>query len=86
MMILGKVLDNPGIKVRKIIKAFSKAEIEDIYPALNPVLMEALCEELELMGYLDVEDNRATVTKAGKIKFKEFKASLSSEERKALQV
>jgi len=86
MMILGKVLDNPGIKVNKIIKQFSKQEIEDIYPALNPVLMEALREELELMGYLKVEDNRATVTKQGKAKFKNFKTSLSQEERAALQI
>ena len=86
MMILGKVLDEPGIKVSKIIKEFSKSEIEEIYPALNPVLIEALCEELELMGYLEVEDKKATVTKQGKAKFKEFKASLSQEERAALQI
>ena len=86
MMILDKVLEKPGIKVNKIINQFSKKEIEEIYPALSPVLLEALCEELELMGFLKVKDKKATVTKKGKSRFRAFKNSLTKEERAALQI
>lgn len=86
MMILHKVMEKPEIKVNKIINQFSKKEIEEIYPALSQVLLEALREELELMGYLKVKDNKATATKKGKAKFREFKASLSKEEKAALHI
>ena len=85
-MILHKVMEKPEIKVNKIINQFSKKEIENIYPALSQVLLEALREELELMGYLKVKDNKATVTKKGKAKFREFKAGLSKEEKAALHI
>lgn len=86
MMVLKKVMEKPEIKVKKIIDQFSKTEIEDIYPALSTVLIRALCEELELMGYLKVKDNKASVTKKGMTKFKQFRASLSKEERAALHI
>lgn len=86
MMVLGKVIAKPGIAVDKIIDEFSKQEIENIYPALGQVLMEALREELELMGYLAVEDNHATVTAKGEAKYEDFKVNLSSEDRAALQI
>jgi len=86
MMILNKILPKPGIAVDAIINEFSKDEIENIYPALSPVLIEALREELELMGYLKVEDGKATVTAKGEAKFKDFRSSLSEEEKTALQL
>ena len=84
MMILNKVLARPGIAVDAIIDEFSKDEIENIYPALSPVLIEALREELELMELLKVEDGKATVTAKGEARFQEFKASLTAEEKTAL--
>jgi uncharacterized repeat protein (TIGR04076 family) len=86
MMILHKVMANPGIAVDAIIDAFTEVEIKDIYPALSPVLIVALREELELMAYLAVVDGKATVTEAGKTRFADFRSSLSEEERSALQL
>lgn len=86
MMILNKLLARPGIAVDKIMDEFSQDEIENIYPALSPVMMEALREELELMEYLMVEDGKASVTSKGAERFKDFCASLTHEERQALHI
>ncbi|HSW58984.1 MAG TPA: hypothetical protein VLH15_11310, partial [Dehalococcoidales bacterium] len=84
MSILNKVLPKPGIKVNQILKEFSSAEINEIYPALSPILIQVLCEELELVGYLDIEKGKASVTPKGEAKLKNFKKSLSKEEKSAL--
>ena len=86
MTILNKVLPKPGIAIDAIINEFTRDEIEKIYPALSPVLMEALREELELMEYLKVEEGKASVTDKGEAKFKDFRSSLSEEEKAALQL
>jgi uncharacterized repeat protein (TIGR04076 family) len=86
MAILKKVLAKPGTKVDKILNEFSKEEIEGIYPALSQVMVQALVEELELIGYLEIQNGKASVTKKGGVKFEDFKAGLSSEEREALGV
>ena len=84
MSILKKVLPKPGIKVDKILDEFSREEIEGIYPALSQVIIQAFVEELELMGYLEIKNGKATVTRKGEARLGDFKASLSAEERKAL--
>jgi len=84
MMVLHKVMQKSGIAAEAILDEFSKAEIENIYPALSPVLLVALREELELMGYLSISDGRATVTDRGREKFEDFRASLTDAERAAL--
>ena len=84
LVILKKVLPKPGIEVDKILNEFSKKEIEGIYPALNQVMMQVLIEELELIGYLEIKDGKATVTKKGEAKLEDFKKSLTTEEREAL--
>lgn len=86
MSILKKVLAKPGIKVDKILNEFSREEIEGIYPALGPVMVQVLAEELELVGYLEIQNGKASVTKKGEAKLADFKASLSAEEREALGV
>jgi uncharacterized repeat protein (TIGR04076 family) len=86
MSILHKVLAKPEIKVDKILKEFTKEQIEGIYPALSPVMVQALAEELELIGYLKVEKGKASVTEKGAAKLNAFKKSLSREEREALQM
>ena len=86
MMILEKVLPKPGIKVDKILNEFSKEHIEDIYPGLNPVLLQALAEELEAVGYLEIKQGKATVTAKGRTKLENFKESLTAEEKEALGI
>ena len=48
--------------------------------------MGPLIEELTLMDYLVIEDGKATVTERGMAKLENFKSSLSSEERNALEM
>ena len=86
MSILHKVLPKPGIKANRILGEFTKDQIEDIYPALSPILIQILCEELELMGYLKIEKGKALVTAKGETKLKAFKKSLTKEERRALRI
>ena len=86
MSILKKVLSKPGIEVDKILGEFSMDEINIPYPALSPIMVEVLCEELELMEYLKIQDGKASVPKKGEEKLEAFKKSLSPEERKALNM
>ncbi len=86
MVILDKVLNKPGVKYDKIMDEFSKAQIEGIYPALSPIMMQVLVEELELMSYVAIRDGKVTVTKKGGKKLVEFKAGLTKEEKKALEI
>jgi uncharacterized repeat protein (TIGR04076 family) len=86
MSILHKVLPKPGIKVDKILNEFSKEQIEGIYPALSPIMVQALSEELELMDYLEIKDGKASVTKKGEKKLEDFKSTLTTEEREALKM
>jgi hypothetical protein len=86
MSILHKVLLKPGIRATRILNEFTRKQIEDIYPAFSPVMVRALSEELELMGYLDIRRGRVAVTKKGKDKLKNFKMSLTAEEKRALEM
>jgi hypothetical protein len=86
MSILDKVMAKPEISVDKILHEFPKPQIEDIYPALSPILVQILAEELALMDYIKIENGQATVTKKGEDKLETFKNSLAPEEREALQI
>lgn len=86
MTILDKVLAHPGIEVDKILNEFTKDEIEIPYPALHPLLVRILCEELECMGYLEIKDDKVSVPEKGVKKLEAFKARLSDEERQALHM
>ena len=86
MSILHKVLPKPGIKVSQILKEFSREQILDIYPALSPILVQVLSEELELMGYLEIKKGKATVIQKGETKLKTFIKTLSAEEKRALEM
>jgi len=86
MSILHKALPKLDIKVADILKEFTREEIEEIYPALSPILIQVLSEELELMGYLEIKKGRASVTEKGEAKLKAFKKSLTKAERKALRM
>ena len=86
MSILHRVSLKPGIKADKILGEFTKKQIEDIYPALSPIMVQILSEELELMGYLKTEKGKAAATEKGKAKLKAFKKSLTKQERQALKM
>ncbi|HEX7474366.1 MAG TPA: hypothetical protein VF318_00230 [Dehalococcoidales bacterium] len=84
MTILAKILAKPGIAAGKILSEFSKKEIEEIYPALSPAMVASLLEEMELMGYVRTEKGKVFPTPKSEPKLKEFKKSLSKEEKAAL--
>jgi uncharacterized repeat protein (TIGR04076 family) len=86
MLILDKLIKKPGIKADELLSEFSKKQIEDIYPALSKVMLEALLEELELMGYLEYKGGKVFANRKAVNKFNTFINSLSKEERLALQV
>jgi uncharacterized repeat protein (TIGR04076 family) len=86
MVILDKVLLKPGIATEKILHEFSREQIYEIYPALSPPIMKSLTTELELIGYLKIKGNKASVTARGKKKLREFKSSLNPEDREALGI
>jgi uncharacterized repeat protein (TIGR04076 family) len=86
MTILSRVAGKPGIVIEKIIDEYTRKEIEDIYPSLGQHIVASLVGELELMGYVDVEDRKVTITPAGKKKLAAFKKSLTEEEKKALRL
>jgi hypothetical protein len=86
MVILQKISRKPGIEADKIIGEFTREQAEGIYPALSPVMVRLLVEELALTSYLEIAGGRATVTKKGQAKLADFRANLSKEEIKALEI
>jgi hypothetical protein len=86
MSILNKALAKPGIRLDKILDEFTREQIEEIYPALSPILVQILTEELALMDYVTMESTKVKVTKKGEAKLGEFKESLSPEEHEALKM
>ena len=86
MVMVDRILKKPGIKTNEILGEFTSEEIEGIYPALGQAMVEALLEELELMGYLEIQEGKVFTNQKAELKLAEFKASLSSEERTALNI
>ena len=84
MVILDKIIKKPGIMKNKILGEFSRSQIEGIYPALSQVMIESLLEELELMDYLKIEDEKVFTKPRAQVKLDYFKESLSEEDRQAL--
>ena len=86
MVILDRVSKKQGLPVDEILSQFSREEIEQIHPAMSPILVDCLTEELTLMEYLEIKDGKAFVPEKGQKKLKAFKTTLSEEEREALKV
>jgi len=86
MVILDRVSKKQGLFTAEILSLFSNEEIEQIHPALSPILIDCLNEELTLMGYLEIKDGKAFVTDKGKQKLAAFKASTPAEVKEALKV
>jgi hypothetical protein len=86
MSILNKILRKPGIELKDILNEFTKEEIEGIYPALSPILIQVLVEELDLIHYVQMDGGRVTITEKGQTKLDSFRENLTAEERDALKM
>ena len=86
MSMLNKVLPKPRIQLEGILYEFTQDEIEGIYPALSPILIRVLAEELALMNYVKIEEGKITVTDKGAAKLQTFRKGLTAEERDALKI
>jgi hypothetical protein len=86
MSILNKVQGKSGIAMDEILGKFLKNDIENIYPVLGQNMIAALVGELELMNYVDVKDNKISITDKGIKKLVDFKQSLTAEEKEALKL
>jgi uncharacterized repeat protein (TIGR04076 family) len=79
MAILQAIKTHPGIPAAEIREKLSRAHRETIYPLAAPVLVAALSEELESLGYLRADAGRMYVTQAGDAKLEDFKTRVGSE-------
>jgi len=86
MSILDRVFKKPEIDMDKILNEFSKEEILEIYPALSQQVLVPLIEELQVLDYLAIENQKVHVTDKGKAKLESFKSTLSDEEKEALKM
>jgi uncharacterized repeat protein (TIGR04076 family) len=86
MSILQKVSQKPGLAMKKIIGEFSKEETDNIFPSLGQNIIACLTGELELIGYVDVKDDKVSITDKGKNKLESYKKTLTTEERSALKL
>lgn len=84
MVLLDKILRKPGIIIDKLLDEFTPFEREDIHPPLNPIVLEVLIEELELLNYIEILNQQIYITSKGEEKLKSFKLGLTSEEKAAL--
>ena len=80
MVILDRVMKKQPIPTGKILEEFSREEIEEIYPALSPIMVDCLVEELQLMEYVETRNGKVSVTNKGRDKVEKFKAGVSKEE------
>jgi hypothetical protein len=86
MVILDRVSKKQGLPTKEILGLFSTEEIEEIHPALSPIMIDCLDEELTVMGYLEIKDGKAFVTDKGLKKVAAFKASTPDEVKQALKI
>jgi uncharacterized repeat protein (TIGR04076 family) len=85
MGILSKLQSVKAVKKENILNAFSKKQVEGIYPPLSPIMIDILTEELELIGYVVCKKGSISITLRGKNKLSEFKNSINSEERELFE-
>ena len=86
MVILDRVSRRQGLPAKEILGLFTKEEIEEIHPALSPIMIDCLNEELTVMGYMEIKDGKAFVTDKGRKKVDGFKKGLSMEVKHALNI
>lgn len=86
MTILNKISAKPGIAMDKIINEFTSDERDNIYPSLGQRMVAVIVGELELLGYVDVENDKISVTDKGMKKLDSFISTLTAEEKEALKL
>ncbi|MFA5309127.1 MAG: hypothetical protein WC370_06530 [Dehalococcoidales bacterium] len=86
MSILDKIIRRPGIAIKKILGEFTAEQINGIYPVLGQKMVAVLAGELELMGYVEVSEDKATATAKGEQKLRGFIRGLTAAEKKALKL
>jgi len=85
MAILEVVRRNDSIRMGDVRAKLSRAHRDEIYPLAASVLLAALAEELEALGYVRAAGGQMHITTAGEAKLEGFKASATEEVRKALE-
>jgi Mn-dependent DtxR family transcriptional regulator len=70
----------------RIIDEFTGDERDNIYPSLGQRMIAVIVGELELLGYVNVKNDKVSITDKGKKKLEIFIQSLTVEEKKALKL
>ena len=86
MTILSIVSRKPGITMDKIIDEYTNEDRDYIYPSLGQRIIAILVGELEVLGYVDVDNNKVTATDKGRGKLSSFAQGLTAEEKEALKL
>jgi len=85
MAILKKLAARGGVASDKILEAFTKEEIDTIYPPLGTQMVRVLREELELIGYVETVDAVTSITPKGEAKLKTFREGLPADHLTAFE-
>lgn len=85
MAILRKLKARGRVPRDKILDTFTKSEIEGIYPALAPVSVHRLVEELEVLDYLETKADFTVITPKGMAKLDGFLDALPADDRAAFE-
>ena len=86
MTILDRLLKTPGTEIGGIGGLFTEDECLKIYPPLVGRMIPCIMEELELVGYVRMEDGKAYTTEQGAARLKRFYGDITQEERDALGI
>jgi uncharacterized repeat protein (TIGR04076 family) len=59
MNIMEKLKEDPGLDIEGILGKYNDFELNDIYPQLNPNIINQMLEEMETVGYIEMKDGKA---------------------------
>lgn len=85
MAILAKLQKSGAVESEKLLGTFTKEEIEEIYPPLSKVMVRALADELELMGYVATVGGTVAATPKGEAKLQAFREGLPADHLEAFE-
>jgi len=86
MLIMHKVIFKQGIKVDDILNEFTENEQLEAYPPLSVEIIPPLMDEMVLLAYMEIKNGQAFVTDKGIKRLEDFKATLSQEEIRLLNL
>jgi hypothetical protein len=58
MAMLEKIKKQPGITIAQILEKFTEWERNEIYPPLTDLVAECLLDEMVMVNYLEVHDQK----------------------------